>query len=468
MPTARLSLAPIPTAEIIARRREITSLVKRHLIDVLQLDLTEHQIGLDSPLFGAGLGLDSVDAVGLAAAIEEHFGVQVLDSDIQVFRSINTIVDFILLRQDQIEKGEPIESAEALVVDEGLAARELPAFGQKREFEQYLTLRTQVGLVDRSDNTKIRVSGDGAQALLDFVVAGNVAEIAVGGMLHSLVLREDGTILAIVWLAREENGYLLLAGADQREEILDCLDRHRGDFAVEISDITAEHRILSLTGPKAQELILDLFDEDLLRVSYAEFVLRPWGEARLFVGRFGETGEFDYRLIAPAEVAEAVLAAVCDTGSLYGLQSCEPSILKILMMEMKSIHQGSMVLPDSRPAELDLQWMVQFSKESFRGRDAALADLTSFARRAVILVLADGQRSAQGAEVWFEGCRAGFVQTDGYSFTLDRRIALALVERDCGWSNLPFEVVDGQEVRAAVSRSAPLFLTRTVVESLNL
>jgi len=460
---------PIPTSEAIARRVEVTSMVKSRLIDVLQLDLTEDQIGMDSPLFGAGLGLDSVDAVGLAAAIEEHFGIQVLDSDIQVFRSINTIVDFVLLRQDEAGRGET-PAAEGLTVSETLGERGAPEGDPAlaREFEDYVALRTRVGLIDRSADAKIRVSGGGAQDLLGFVVAGDVSEVPVGGMLHSLVLHEDGTILAIVWVAREDAGYLLLAGETWREELLACLERHRGDLAVEISDITPEHRIFSLTGPRAQELVVDLFSEDLLRVGYAEVVTRRWREADIQVGRFGETGELDYRLISPVAVAGELLDEVLDGGSLHGLRRCEPAVLKTLMMEMKSIHQESAVPPDARPVELDLQWMVQLSKESFLGREAALADLVGFERRAIVLVLAEGGRAAPEAAVRLEGRPVGCVQAEAFSFTLERRICLAWVERGAAWSNLPFEVGPQGAAVEAKSRSAPLFLTRTVVESLNL
>jgi acyl carrier protein len=456
------------TAESVARRQEVTSMVKNRLIDILQLDLTEDQIGLDSPLFGAGLGLDSVDAVGLAAAIEEHFGIQVLDSDIQVFRSINTIVDFVLLRQDEAERGQPVEAAESSVVSESLGEQEPPHQCLAGDFADYVALRTKIGLIDRSAGAKIRVTGEGAQELLDFVVAGNVSEIAVGGMLHSLVLREDGTILAIVWLAREEAGYLLLAGEAFRDELLGCLEQHRADLPVEISDVTPEYRIFSLTGPKAQELVVDLFNEDLLRVGYAEITERQWQDARIAIGRFGETGEFDYRLIAPLEVAEDLLAEVSDAGSLHGLRQCDPAILATLMMEMKSIHQESAVPADARPVELDLQWMLQFSKEAFLGREAAQADLAGFGRRAIILALSGSDRAEPGDEVWLEGGRVGFVQAGVFSFALGHGICLAFVERGSAWSNLSFEVRSGGDACEARSRSAPLFLTRTVIESLNL
>lgn len=51
------------------------------------------------PLFGEGLGLDSLDALQLAMTIEESFGVRIPDGAEArpIFASVNTIVDYIVL-----------------------------------------------------------------------------------------------------------------------------------------------------------------------------------------------------------------------------------------------------------------------------------------------------------------------------------------------------------------------------------
>lgn len=81
--------------EIAARRRELSDRLKRVLIKRLSLQLEVEEIADDSPLFGSGLGLDSVDALEIAIAVETEFGVPITDEDLHAFRSINTVVDFI-------------------------------------------------------------------------------------------------------------------------------------------------------------------------------------------------------------------------------------------------------------------------------------------------------------------------------------------------------------------------------------
>lgn len=81
--------------EIAGKRRDLTKRLKDVLIERLSLPLDPEEIADDSPLFGTGLGLDSVDALEIAVAIEAEFGVSITDEDMHAFRSINTVADFI-------------------------------------------------------------------------------------------------------------------------------------------------------------------------------------------------------------------------------------------------------------------------------------------------------------------------------------------------------------------------------------
>lgn len=78
--------------------QELTLAIRQLMIE--QLDLRgkrAEDIDPSAPLFGAGLGLDSLDALQLAMAIEERFGVTVPDGDEgrRVFASVDAIAELI-------------------------------------------------------------------------------------------------------------------------------------------------------------------------------------------------------------------------------------------------------------------------------------------------------------------------------------------------------------------------------------
>jgi acyl carrier protein len=95
------SMTLAQAADIATRRAELAERLKRVLIERLSLQLEPAEIADDSPLFGSGLGLDSVDALEVAIAVETEFGVPITDEDLHAFRSINTVLDFIQERNPE-------------------------------------------------------------------------------------------------------------------------------------------------------------------------------------------------------------------------------------------------------------------------------------------------------------------------------------------------------------------------------
>lgn len=72
--------------------------LKTQIIDQLNLqDLTPGDIGDDQPLFGDGLGLDSIDALELIAILQEKYKIKLSNAEDgpKVFRSIRTMADYI-------------------------------------------------------------------------------------------------------------------------------------------------------------------------------------------------------------------------------------------------------------------------------------------------------------------------------------------------------------------------------------
>jgi acyl carrier protein len=74
------------------------SRIKRLIVESLNLEgMQPEMIEDEAPLFGEGLGLDSVDALELVVALEKEFGIRIKSQEIgrEVFSSVSTLSQFI-------------------------------------------------------------------------------------------------------------------------------------------------------------------------------------------------------------------------------------------------------------------------------------------------------------------------------------------------------------------------------------
>lgn len=77
---------------------ELIDQLKNQIIEVLNLeDMTAQDIDAEAPLFGDGLGLDSIDALELIVLLEREYGIKLTNpaEGKQIFKSVASIADFV-------------------------------------------------------------------------------------------------------------------------------------------------------------------------------------------------------------------------------------------------------------------------------------------------------------------------------------------------------------------------------------
>jgi acyl carrier protein len=81
---------------------ELRGQIKRMLVENLMLQISAEEIGDDEPLFGpGGLGLDSVDALQIAVALEKNYRLKLSDVEVarKMLQTVNTIAAAIQAHQ---------------------------------------------------------------------------------------------------------------------------------------------------------------------------------------------------------------------------------------------------------------------------------------------------------------------------------------------------------------------------------
>lgn len=72
------------------------------IVESLKLDIRAEEITVDAPLYGEGLGLDSIDVLEIALVISKRYGLQLKtdsDDNKQIFASLRSLTDYIIAQR---------------------------------------------------------------------------------------------------------------------------------------------------------------------------------------------------------------------------------------------------------------------------------------------------------------------------------------------------------------------------------
>lgn len=90
--------APFPTAN----PQELQAEVAKLIVEALNLEVAPSEIEADAPLFGDGLGLDSIDVLEVALVVSKRFGFQLRadnEDNVRIFTSLRTLTEHIIAQR---------------------------------------------------------------------------------------------------------------------------------------------------------------------------------------------------------------------------------------------------------------------------------------------------------------------------------------------------------------------------------
>lgn len=307
------------------------------------------------------------------------------------------------------------------------------------EVAEHQAVRTTAGLFDLSHMGEVRVVGPDAAAFMNTALVGNLASVEVGKAKYSLLCAESGGIVDdLISYRLEEEQYLVIPNAANRETVATTLEERAAGFDVEIWDESEGIALIAVQGPASQEIISSVVraDETFLveDVKYYAHTTVTIGGDEILLARTGYTGEDGFELYVPEDRAGALWRALLEAGSDAGLTPCGLACRDSLRLEAGMPLYGNELSLQRIPAEAGLP-VVAFSKpEDFVGR-AALEQA-----RAEGVGKTTGQRlvglSAQGRRAPRSGYRVlttdgtpiGEVTSGAPSPTLGHAIAMAYVD----------------------------------------
>ena len=235
-------------------------------------------------------------------------------------------------------------------------------------------LRQHVGVIDLTPFTKHEVSGPGAEAWLDGMVANKVpTKIGRIALCHALTrrggIRSEFTITKIA----DEHFYVVSAGAAERYDSDYLLQHLPRDGSVLLRNITMSRGCFVVAGPRSRDVLAKLADVALDNAAF------PWLTGRVcevglatdvYLLRVNFVGALGWELHFPIEYAHHLFDALIAAGAEFGIGLAGMRAMESLRIEKSYRMWGSDLTPDYTPFEAGLDRFVRLNKGPFIGKEA--------------------------------------------------------------------------------------------------
>ena len=316
--------------------------------------------------------------------------------------------------------------------------------------------RAAVALYDLSPLARVEVDGPGATDFLQHLLT-NQVDVAVGRVVYSLMLDEQGSILSDVTVPRlAPERYLI--GTNGNLDLVRLADRAPG--GVRVLPVSPGSCGVGLWGPLAREVLERLTDDDVSHEGFGYFrakEIRVAGVPVLAL-RVSYVGELGWELYTTADHGLYLWDALWEAGRPSGIVAAGRRAFNALRLEKGYRAFGADMHREHAPDEAGLGFAVRMGKQDFVGK-AALAG-REVRSRLVPLTLDDPARLVLGAEPVFAPGAAtavGYVTSADQGYTIGASIAYAWLPPYLAEPGTALEVEYFAERLAATVREEPLF-----------
>lgn len=291
-----------------------------------------------------------------------------------------------------------------------------------------------VGLLDMTPFAKCRLSGPGAEAFLDRLVANRLPrKTGRIALCHALNARGGVHSEFTVQREAEDRFYLVSAAGFTRLDHDWIRRRLPEDGSVRFDDVTTSTGVLVVAGPKARELLSRLTRADLSSAAF------PWlsGQeidlalAPVKALRVNFVGELGWELHHPIEMQNHLFDALTAAGADLNLKPFGIRAMDAMRLEKSYRMVGAELSIEYAAWESGLDRFVHPDKGEFTGRQALLAWRDRGFANSFVTLEVQGANDADplgNAPIFCNGDLAGRSTSGGYGFRLDRALALAMVD----------------------------------------
>lgn len=297
--------------------------------------------------------------------------------------------------------------------------------------KQHETVRNSVGVYYFTHHI-IEVTGKDAVTLLDRLYVSSIAKLVPTRGRYTMLLTEEGIPQddCVVFCLAEDKYWISTLHAPRTEK---ALAAHKGDLDVSFERITKKLDMYAVQGPRAMEMAKAVLADDPASLKRFQIVDNKLGEIAVKVAKGSYTGEDGVEIYCEIADTEAVKEALCaQVGEFGGAYIDEFDVIAYTLATEVGLPLVTDI-DEATPFETGMDWLIDWNKADFIGRDAVVAMKDQSVKQALVGITVDEpftkvHGGPYGGVVSKNGRPIGRVTKFTYGFSVNKWVGFALVE----------------------------------------
>jgi len=323
-------------------------------------------------------------------------------------------------------------------------------------------VRASVGMMETSGFAKYSVTGTGARAFLDRMLACRIPP--VGKMTLAPMLKEDGKLIGDFTLATFSDTDFLLIGSGVAEAYhMRWFEQHLPkDGSVRFEAINLGLVGLAIAGPKSRDVLAKLTHLDLSTEAFPFMAIQKMdvGLAPAIVGRVSYTGDLGYEIWMKPEYQRHIFDKLMEAGAEFSIRMFGLRALNSLRIEKAYGSWSREYRPLYGPFEAELGRFIALKKDAdFIGKAAAAKEKAEGGtlRLRTFIVSARDADVIGDEPIWHKGEVKGWVTSGGYAHAQGLSVAVGYVPKEIADEADGWQIELLGDMLDARLQAAPLF-----------
>lgn len=320
--------------------------------------------------------------------------------------------------------------------------------------EEHRAVRNKAGLFDVSHMGEIWAEGKGATAFLQNLVTNDIADMQPSQCRYSpMCYKDGGTVDDLLIYKFTDELYLIVVNAANIDKDWQWMLDNQAGFDVVLTNKSAQTAQLALQGPCALSILSKLTSAPVGDLQYYHFAdAVDVAGKRTIVSRTGYTGEDGFEIYCEPGDVVYLWEELLKAGKDEGLEPAGLGCRDTLRFECCMPLYGHELSQEITPLMAGLGMFVKLNKAAFNGLEALQKQKAEGLPQRVMGIEVTGRGIARaGYPIKCEGKIIGRVTTGSPAPTLNKNMAMALIDTDCAVLGKEVAVeVRGKEIAAVI------------------